>query len=100
VAGEALVRLLGLPVPGAVLGMLLLLIWLGLRGGLPASLEEQAPALLDQLALLILPAGVGIITVGPLVEGLAFRLGLALVGATLATLVGTALLLRLLLGRR
>jgi holin-like protein len=59
-AGELLVFLAGLPVPGPVLGFLLLfLLCLGL-GRVPAGLETTAPVLLSHLSLLFVPAGVGV----------------------------------------
>lgn len=59
-AGELLARLLGLPIPGPVLGMVLLLGWLIRRGGAPASLRQAGEGLLRHLALLYVPAGVGL----------------------------------------
>ncbi len=67
-AGETLVRVLGLPVPGPVLGILLLLALLALaeRRGRPSPAEPEAPVgraadgLLAHLGLLFVPAGVGV----------------------------------------
>ncbi|WP_432696333.1 CidA/LrgA family protein [Marinobacterium sp. YM272] len=60
-AGELLVVALGLSVPGPVLGMLFLVIYLMLnRGVVPESLRTVADALLSNLALLFVPAGVGV----------------------------------------
>ncbi|RIY02667.1 CidA/LrgA family protein [Aureimonas flava] len=67
-AGETLVRLLGLPVPGPVLGILLLLAVLALaERRRPASASEPgapvgraADGLLAHLGLLFVPAGVGV----------------------------------------
>jgi holin-like protein len=58
--GEFASRYLKLPVPGPVLGMLLLFLALSLRGQVPASLETASSALLNHLSLLFVPAGVGI----------------------------------------
>lgn len=59
-AGEVLSRLLQLPVPGPVVGLLLLL--LALQLGLPADepLRGASSGLLSHLSLLFVPAGVGI----------------------------------------
>jgi holin-like protein len=58
--GEGAGRLAGIPVPGSVLGMLLLAAALRL-GLLPAeSVQAAADALLDNLSLLFVPAGVGL----------------------------------------
>lgn len=58
--GELLVFLLGLPVPGPVLGLVLLLGLCAARGRPPGTLDTTAPALLSHLALLFVPAGVGV----------------------------------------
>lgn len=59
-AGEMLVRLTAIPVPGPVAGMVLLLgafVW---RGGAPDDLRAASRGLLLNLSLLFVPAGVGI----------------------------------------
>lgn len=60
-AGEAIARLLVLPVPGPVAGMVLLFGWLCLRGAVPEPLEAVTRGLLARLGLLYVPAGVGIL---------------------------------------
>lgn len=67
-AGEGLTRTLDLPVPGPVLGLLLLLGLCAARHRLldapraiPGGLRATAPGLLRHLALLFVPAGVGIV---------------------------------------
>ena len=71
-AGEAVARMLHLPVPGSVLGMLLLFAVLVLRRRVPADLEQASQAVLRPLTLYFVPASVGIMTMGPLLreEGL------------------------------
>ena len=59
--GETAVRLAGVPLPGPVAGMVALFGWLAWRGNAVRSLEEAADALLRYLALLFVPAGVGVI---------------------------------------
>ena len=59
-AGELLVFLAGLPMPGPVLGLLLLVLLCLARGRVPAALETTAPVLLSHLSLLFVPAGVGV----------------------------------------
>lgn len=62
--GEVSVRLLDLPVPGPVAGLLYLLIMLlGMRKfkrSTPESLEQSSLTLLNHLSLLFVPAGVGV----------------------------------------
>ena len=60
-AGEALVRVASLPVPGPVVGMVLLVILMLLRAPLPAALGDTADGLLRHLSLLFVPAGVGVV---------------------------------------
>jgi holin-like protein len=59
-AGEVLVRLTHLPVPGPVIGMGLLFAGLVIRRGPSEKLESTANGLLSHLSLLFVPAGVGI----------------------------------------
>ena len=61
-AGETLVYLAALPLPGAVVGMSLLLGWLLWRGRAPSkNIHKAASGILQFLSLLFVPAGVGII---------------------------------------
>lgn len=60
-AGEVLVRLSGQPIPGPVVGMVLLFIGLVIRGRVPADMEKVAGSLLRYLSLLFVPAGVGVV---------------------------------------
>jgi putative effector of murein hydrolase LrgA (UPF0299 family) len=60
-AGEAVVRLMSLPIPGPVVGMALLFVLMLGRAPLPAALDETADGLLRNLSLLFVPAGVGVV---------------------------------------
>jgi holin-like protein len=60
-AGELIVLGLTLPVPGPVVGMLLLLISLIIKKPLMQQVEQPAQMLLTHLSLLFVPAGVGLI---------------------------------------
>jgi holin-like protein len=95
--GEALVALLDLPVPGPVVGMVVLLALLTVwRPGPDAGVVRVAEGLLRHLQLLFVPAGAGVFSslsligasVVPLVAGLVLSWGAALVSAA-----GVALLL-------
>ena len=60
--GEFTVRTLGVPIPGPVVGMVLLLIVLQLRRPGPAAgVVRAADLLLRHLQLLFIPAGAGVI---------------------------------------
>lgn len=62
-AGELIVVALGMPVPGPVMGMLLLVAGLlVLRLKVPDALRRVSENLLGHLALLFVPAGVGLMS--------------------------------------
>lgn len=68
VLGEVLRDLFRLPVPGPVLGMVLLAAWLALRdrrtaetAAQPTPLDRLSGALLKDMGLLFVPAGVGVV---------------------------------------
>lgn len=90
-AGEALSRLLRLPLPGAVLGLLMMtVILLALRGRTPKSLVHASRALIGVLSLLFVPAGVGVISLGKVVAGQTTAMVVALLASVVITLVATA----------
>lgn len=60
--GTAVGLLLGLAIPGPVLGMIFLFISLLLMGRVPEFLGVTSSNLLAHLSLLFIPAGVGVIT--------------------------------------
>ncbi len=92
-AGEALVALTHLPIPGPVCGMALLfgaLVW---NGRVPDELGKTADGLLSNLSLLFVPAGTGIMLHFKLLAGDWLPLGAALIVSTLLTIAVTALLM-------
>jgi holin-like protein len=58
--GEVFVQALALPMPGPLVGMLLLFAALVLRGELPSAMAATAQALLSNLMLLFIPAVTGV----------------------------------------
>ena len=98
-AGELLVVGGGLPIPGPVVGMVLLLVLLVLRGTTPPDLREAAEGLLRHLALLYVPVGVGLMTHLGLIANHCFVLFLALFLSTAAAITVTALVLKRCAGR-
>lgn len=92
--GETIAQLTGLPVPGPVIGMALLFLILNGRGALPKPLQTTAETLLSHLSLLFVPAGVGIIQYGALLEKEWLALTVALLLSTLLTVAVTALVMR------
>ena len=92
-AGEVLVRSLQLPVPGPVVGMVLLFGWLQWRRpAADAGTMRAADGLLRHLQLLFVPAGVGVVLYGAVLRQdgpaivvalvVSWLLGLAAVGWT------------------
>ena len=96
-AGELLVRALGLPLPGPVLGLGLVMAVLALpatRGFVAARLGVAADALLAHLSLLFVPLGVGVIAHLGLLGEHACALAVVLLLSTVAGLAVTALVLQ------
>lgn len=95
--GDVLVQGLGLPLPGPLVGMLLLFAALVARGGIPEDLKETGNTLLRSMMLLFIPAVTGVMMhferVGS--EWLPF-LAAGVLGAAVTLLV-TAFTLRLML---
>lgn len=89
-AGEVGVRLLGLPLPGPVAGMVLLFMLLALRRRVPDDLATTANGVLAHLSLLFVPAGVGIISHGERLAGIWPALLITLVASTVLAVVVTA----------
>ena len=101
--GEVSTRLLHLPVPGPVLGMMLLFITLLLRKRVEPVVEPAASALLSHLSLLFVPAGVGVMVHAGHMGEAWLPIIAALVVGTLITLAVTALVMQAmqrLLGKR
>lgn len=90
-AGEALSRLAGLPLPGPVIGLALMTLLLLLRGGaIPESIAHVSRSLIGVLSLLFVPAGVGVMSLGPVVAGQTTAMTAALAVSVLITLGVTA----------
>ena len=91
--GEFGVNALQLPFPGPVAGMVLLFTYLSIKGGIPAKLEEVATGLLNNLSLLFIPAGVGVMVHFELLGSDAIPLSIALIVSTVLTIAVTALVM-------
>ena len=99
-AGEVLARSLALPIPGPVIGMVLLLLVLLARGRpAPHSLAEVSDGLLNNLGLLFVPAGVGVVLHLPLLARDWAPLSLAILAGTLFAIAATGRLAQALLRR-
>lgn len=89
-AGEVLVGLFQLPVPGPVLGMVLLFAGLLARGGVPQAMQTTVGTLLSHFSLLFVPAGVGIMLHLGQLEDTWLVIGVALIASTLIAVAVTA----------
>jgi holin-like protein len=105
--GEAITRGLGIPIPGPVLGMLMLFLALQLRGLLkplaaPANtlpIGIVSAFLIGHLSLLFVPAGTGIISHLPTLTSHGIGLFVVLVVSTALSLAATALVFSYVAGR-
>jgi holin-like protein len=99
-AGEAFVRGLGLPVPGPVIGLMILLVLLLARDRFAVfargplqddGVESASRGLLANLSLLFVPAGVGVVQKLDLIvhHGIAF-LGVLVISVLITLLVTVA----------
>ena len=86
-AGEVTARALHLPLPGPVIGLVLLLVILILRNGPAPELRDTSLGLLRVLSLLFVPAGVGIVTQ---LDALARDWAAILVAIVVSTALGLA----------
>jgi holin-like protein len=93
-AGEIVARLFAIPVPGAVLGMMLLFLGIAARGEVPAEFRRTSDGLLRHLSLLFVPAGVGIMAHLALIAAEWKAIGAALVTSTLLAIIVSALAMR------
>ena len=88
--GEVASFALALPVPGPVIGMALLLVYLGFRPDEPDALRGTSLELLRHLSLLFVPAGVGIMVHAARLADEGVAIAVALVASTAASIVATA----------
>ena len=93
-AGETLVQALRIvmpeaALPGPVVGMAILFVWLLQRGGPGASLDATSAAILRNLSLLFVPAAVGVVQYGDLLSEFGLPLIAAIIISTVLTLLVT-----------
>lgn len=92
--GELLRLVSGLPVPGPVLGMLLLFGFLLVRGDVPVGLGQLGDGLLRHLSLLFVPAGVGVMAHADLLQANWVPITAVVLFSTLLTIGFTAWLVQ------
>ncbi len=95
--GEVASYALHLPVPGPVIGMVLLLLFLRLRPPALAALRTTSLGLLQHLSLLFVPAGVGVMVHWHRLAAEGVAIVVAIVASTVLALAATALTVRALL---
>ena len=98
--GEAIAWGTGVPVPGPVLGLVLLLAALLLRGDVPESLAVTADGLARHLSLLFVPAGTGVMLHVAQIESEWLPIAVALVVSTVLAIAVSAVTFQWLLRRR
>ncbi len=94
--GEFAVSTANVPFPGPVAGMILLFTYLLIKGEIPEELSDVSAALLNNLSLMFVPAGVGVMVHFELLGSDALPLSIALVVSTVLTIAITALVMMLL----
>ncbi len=97
-AGEGIARLTHAPLPGPVIGLLLLLAALRVEA-VRRTAAVAAETLLSHLSLLFVPVGVGVMTHLALISQYGLRMGVVIVLSTWVGLAVTALVLRAVLPR-
>jgi holin-like protein len=93
-AGEFAQQVTGIPVPGPILGLLLLLFVLIVRGGPSSSLQSTARGLLQYLPLLFVPAGAGVAAHLSLIGAEWIAITAALIGSSVIAILATAFTMR------
>ena len=86
-AGDLLSKLTGLPIPGNVLGMLLLFLLLCLKIIKVEQLREVTDFLLSNIAFFFVPAGVGLILCSELLKGSALSFLTICIAVTILVLM-------------
>ena len=92
--GEGLAYALSLPIPGPVIGMVLLLMYLMMKDDAAARLAPTSMELLRHLSLLFVPAGVGIMVHARLIAAEWLPIAVALVVSAVISIAVTALVVR------
>ena len=93
-AGEAIHRLTGLPLPGSVIGLVLLLAWLAAVPRERPTLQAVSGWLTAHLSIMFVPAAVGLIEEGRPLSRYGVGIVVATAISTLLTMAVTALVFR------
>ena len=93
-AGTVLQQALGLPMPGPVLGFVLLVAVFLYRGGPGTELRETSQGLLKHMGLLFVPAGVGVVGELTVLKQNALALIIAIPVSTVLGLLVTGIIMQ------
>lgn len=93
--GTIIQQVFALPVPGAVIGMVILFVALVRQVTLPTGLSTTSQSLLGHLSLLFVPAGVGIIQQLSLLKQQWIPILAALILSSVVTLIVTGWVMQL-----
>lgn len=94
--GELVSKFLLPTLPGPVIGLVLLVLWLVLRKGINTELALVADGFSQYLGLLFVPAAVGVVLFLPQLQANALAIMSALVGSVILTIGSSALVVRFL----
>jgi len=94
--GELASKFLLPTLPGPVIGLVLLVLWLVMRRGMNAELAMVADGFSQYLGLLFVPAAVGVVLFLPQLQANALAIVSALVGSVVLTIGSSALVVRFL----
>jgi len=94
--GELVSKFLFPTLPGPVIGLVLLVLWLVIRKGVNAELAMVADGFSQYLGLLFVPAAVGVVLFLPQLKANALAIISALIGSVILTIASSALVVRLL----
>ena len=94
--GELASKFLLPTLPGPVIGLVLLALWLVMRKGINAELAMVADGFSQYLGLLFVPAAVGVVLFLPQLQANALAIVSALVGSVVLTIGSSALVVRFL----
>ncbi len=87
--GGDLLERLGIPIPGNVIGMVLLALALKLKLVREEWIEGAVDALIDNLSLLFVPAGVGVMALFGIIQRYWLSIALSIIVSTLLILAFT-----------
>lgn len=92
--GEIISKVLALPIPGPVVGLVALLIFLLIRKEIDPDLDLVASAFAQHLGLLFIPAAVGVVMFVPLLASHGAKIAFILVFSVGVTVALTSYVLR------